>query len=110
VGGTSSAPASSKSKEKQAWVIADDDEVSSNEGLLLQRRLRLHRSVTSMAGRTPSTGRRASEEVITSVPDPLTMVSSMVVPGGSSSGVSMMVDSAVAVKTVDDVSVVRKPT
>jgi hypothetical protein len=66
--------------------------------------------MTSTAGRTLSTGRRASEEVITPVPDPLTMVSSMVAPGGSSSGVSMMADSAVAVKTVDDVSVVRKPT
>jgi hypothetical protein len=65
--------------------------------------------MTSMEGRTPSTGRQALEEVITTVPDPLITTPSMVVPGGFSSGVSTVADSTMAVKTVDDVSAMRKP-
>jgi hypothetical protein len=52
-------------------VVADDDKVSSDDDLPLQRRLRLLRSVTSTAGGPPPTGWQVSEDVITLRPDPL---------------------------------------
>jgi hypothetical protein len=61
----SSASAPSKGKEKHARVVADDDEVSSNEDLPLQRWLLLLGSVMSAMGGPPPTVRQAMEEVIT---------------------------------------------
>jgi hypothetical protein len=110
VGGTSSALAPSKGKEKQAQVVTDDDEVSSDEDLLLERRLRLLHSVTSVAGGPPPSGRHVSKEVITLWLDPSIMAMSVATNGGSSSNVSVTVDSTAAAKTMGDVVVVRNPT
>jgi hypothetical protein len=83
--------------------------VSSDEDLLLQKRLSLLRNVSSTVDDPPPIGWQVLEEVIALQPDPSTTVPSVVVPGGSSSGVSTTAELATVVKTVDDAAVVSTP-
>jgi hypothetical protein len=53
-GGFDPALAPSKGKDKQVWVVLDDDEVSSDEDAPLQKRLRLSSTTAGSSGSAPT--------------------------------------------------------
>jgi hypothetical protein len=94
-------------------VISNNDEVSSNKELSLQRWQRSLHGVSFALGGPPSVAQWVTEVVTAPRPDPSMMASSVVAPSGPSGGNPIMVGTvttvkAIMVKEVADVAVVKR--